>query len=215
VKKKYERAVSLPGEVGNSFENEDYVLTYKPVIEYVAPETIELDDGIQAAVPRTIEGVRQETEDLIEGYRAIKELSEIAQQRIDQRVEAAGGLTIHLDPKADSSVIAAMKRRFPDGDPTKITYDQYRDCLDAQRRNQVDLPLVSATDIQNAKADPFRTDFGGLGNLAGMNRAEIASPAQVVEPIDITSFQTTVVKQLFEMLTPMIKDLILKVVNPF
>lgn len=215
MRKKYELPITLPSDQGNSFEDDDFILTYKPVIEYVAPETVDLDDGEEIVKPKSLEEIRTTTEGLIENYRAVEKLAEIAQERIDKRVEACGGLTIHLDPKTDSHVVEAMKRKFPDADPTKITYDQYRDCLDAQRRNQVDLPLVSAEDIQNAKADPFRTDFGGLGNLPGMNRAEVASPAQVVEPIDITSFQTTVIKQLFEMMTPLIKNLIIDVVNPF
>jgi len=217
ARKKEDLTFITPDAVGHDFEDDDYILNYKPVIEFVEPD-IQPDDGddfFEPEPPATLDSLRTRTANVIEGYKAIKKLTDLAQERIDQRVAAAGGLEMILDPNVDSHVIEALKRKFPDEDPTKITYDMYRNCLDAQRRNQPDLPVVTGEDIRAAKADPYRTDFGGLGNTGGQNRAEISSPANMVKPINISSFQTTVVKKLFEMLTPLISTLVLDLMNPF
>jgi hypothetical protein len=128
------------------------------------------------------------------------------QQRIDNRVKAAGGVEVKLDPSKDAATIAAMKRRFPDKkDPTKITYDDYKKVLDCVGKSAATPPAVSADDIRAAKSDPLRTDFGGLSNQHGENRPEISSPASAVQPVDSEAFQASAVLALFALLLPLIK----------
>lgn len=218
--KKYEQDV-LGGyaDLKNDFQDDDYILTYRPEIKYIAPEGIEDEAIEEGVVPPTVDEIRNRTEKVIESYRAIKDLAEIAQDRIDGKVTAAGGLDIHLDPVRDAYTIAALQRKFPDADPSVITYDQYRDCLDAMRRSQLEkgksiLPVDA--DYQLARSDPYRVNFGGLGSLPGMNRPEIASPAaQIVEPIDIDQFQGNVITALFQKMIPKITELVFKLINPF
>ena len=202
--------IPMPGDLGNSFEEADEILNYRPRIEYVEPDPQYFQPSIEEEEePETIDDVRDRTQNLVNGLDAVAKLVDIAQKRVDARVKAGGGMTVKLDAKRDYHVIAAMKRRFPDKeDPTQITYDDYKaalDCLQKTSPAQTDgVPRVTAADIRAAKADPNRTSFGGSDNTQGENRAELSSPG--MEPIDLEAFQKAVVLAMHKLLQPLDRE---------
>lgn len=192
----------LPGATKDDFEDDRKILTERPDIKYEEPAT-EYDayEGNPEDKPLdTLDGIRSRVEGLRKSYNAIEKLSDLAQQRIDQRV---GNYSVRLDKNADSHVIEAIKRAFPEAkDPTAITYEMYKQCL--AKANLAQVPSVSNQDIINSKNDPFRTDFSGLGAPSGQNRPEVSSPTKMVEPLDLNNFQESILKKLFALLTPSI-----------
>jgi len=202
--KKKDYLLPLPDDVGHDFEDDDFILNYRPVIEYVEPGQEFPDNYMEEPAEPLLDDLRNQTQGLIDANEAVGKLADLAQQRIDNRVAASGGLTIQLDPKVDGLAIAAMKRRFPGEDPAKITYDMYKNALDCIDRQAPTPPKITDKDIRAAKADPLRKDFGGLGKQPGQNRAEVNSPMQVVEPVDLEDFQDNAVISLFALLLPMI-----------
>lgn len=194
------------------FTQEDFVLNFRPTIKFIEPE-IETDfiPAEDAVSPTTIEDARKRTEEAAKAYRAIGKLADITQKRLDNRVVAAGNVSIQTDPIQDSMIVAAIKREFPEEDGSRITYEMYRHCLDKITRLTENAPVLQDSDIVAAQADPLRTNFGGLNNPAGSNRPEISSPANLIKPIDLKSFQSAAVQGIFKMMVPLILDLL----NPF
>lgn len=205
--KKEEQIFPFLQEPGHTFDRQDDILNFKPVIEFVEPEQIPLEDeDFIEPEDTTIDDLRLQTEDLINGYKALSQLIDQTQKRIDNRVSAAGGINVKLDPNKDAAAIAAMKRQFPDlDDHTTIPYDCYKKCLKDLGSKGADVPSVLDEEIKAAKTDPLRTDFGGLGNQSGENRPEISSVANVVNPIDLSAFQAAGVIALFALMFPLIK----------
>jgi hypothetical protein len=202
-KKKQQLSLNLPDEMGNDFEDDRDILTYKPRIEYQEPPVDPDTDGgygDSTDEPETIEEARKEVEDLVEGYRKVEQLAELTQKRVDSRV---GDYSIQLDPKVDSHVIAAVSRCFPEAsDPTKISYEMYKQCL--ARQNNVDPDVVTKGDILEARKDSGRTNFGGYGLPPGLGRSEVSSPAEVVQPIDLQEFQDNSITELWKLLVPLV-----------
>ncbi len=191
-----------PGDIGHSFETEDTILNYKPTIEYEEPPQ---EESTQPAEPEKneLEELRNRTQDLISGYKAVQELVVVAKQRVDAK---AADMEVSLDPIADAAAQSALKRCFPDApDHSKITYEQYKACLTRMAKAGALTPQVLPSDIEAAKANPLQTDFGGLGNQMGQNRPEVSSPAGNVKPIDLKAFQIAGVLALFKMMWPLIK----------
>lgn len=186
----------LPDMVTHDFEQERDILTRKPDIHYEEPIADDFYQDPQEISPTSLEDARQEVDNLIKSYKAVEQLSALAQERIDKRV---GNYTVSLDPEVDASVIDAIQRSFPEAkDPTKITYEMYKQCL--ARVDKSTLPQISDQDLVDAKKDPLKTNFSGYGNPSGMNRPEVSSPARVVDPIDLKKFRQSAVKNLFELL---------------
>lgn len=138
---------------------------------------------------------------MVKGYDALEKLTKVAQKRVDDKV---GTFEVELDPVVDATTIAALKRQFPDANPNKITYEQYKKCLSDIRAAKPPTPAVTASDIRAAKADPLRKNFGGLGKVAGSNRAKVSSPANVVKPVDLDTFQKSAVISLFQLMLPLL-----------
>jgi hypothetical protein len=205
VPKKNSLNITMPGDVGHSFEQDDFLLNYRPKIEFVEPVQ-EFSEPPLLVEEETIDSSRDRTQSLIDGYRGVVGLIDIAQQKIDLRVKAAGGLSIRLDPVKDQHVISAMKRRFPDkADSTIIDYEDYKQVVDCVNSHGPILPTITTADLRAAKADPLRTDFGGVGNQNGENRPEISSATETVAPIDLDAFKKGAVIALFALLYPLIK----------
>lgn len=208
--KKEKDFIGLPDELGHSFDKADDILHFRPELGWQEPEPINFDPLLQAEQPA--EDLQTRTQSTISAFQANKELAEAVQKRIDNRVKALGGMEIQLDKKKDAHVIAAMKRRFPNKtDPTIITYDDYRQCIDSLNSNADNNISPTASDILAARGDILRTDFGGLGNKRGENRPEISSPANSVEAVDLEEYQEQGVLALFNMMIPLIQ----KLINPF
>ena len=191
-----------------SFEKDDFLLNYRPEITFIEPEQ-EVVDTVPEPEPVSIDDTKDQVTELVAGLRTANELIKTTQQRIDNRVETLGGLTIKLDPIKDFAVVAAMKRRFPDKvDPTQITYDDYRAVLGCVQSNTITPPEVSTEDIRVASQDLYRTDFGGIENQQGENRLEVSSIAQSIAPIDLDQYQKNAVLAIFKMMLPLLKNLL-------
>lgn len=185
---------NFPDLEGENFDQERDVLTHKPKINWTAPPTEE-GAGASTDEPSTIEDARNEVNDLIKSYKAIAKLAELVQDKIDERV---GNYSVQLDPKADSVVIDAIKRSFPEAkDPSKISYAMYKQCL----ARATSVPMVDPKDILEAQGDPLRTVFGSN------KRPEVGTT--IIEPIDTQAFQDSAIKKLFELLTPLMLGLVL------
>lgn len=203
---KEDKTIALPDDIGGSFDEERRILTYKPSIEYEEPPQEDIDYGVADPETSEIEDARKRTESIIENYKSINQLTNIAQGRIDSRIEAGGGFEINLDPARDAQVVSALKRCFPEAkDHSKISYEMYKQCLMRMNKAAGSTPGISPADVQTAKEDPLRTNFGGIGSPPGMNRTEISSPASNVAPIDLAAFQAAGVLALFQLLYPLIK----------
>lgn len=190
---------------GSFGEDDDFILNYRPIIDFVEPEQVPAEPVVLEELT-TLDDAKSQTQQVIDGLNQVVALADAVQQRIDQRVMSGGGLNIKLDPIKDQATIAAMKRRFPDkADPTTITYEDYRNALNCLQKAAPIPPSISFSDLQNAKSDPFRVDFGGLNNTQGENRPEISSPANSVEPLDVEAFQKAAVAALFALMLPLIQ----------
>lgn len=198
-----------PGDVGHSFVRDDAILNYKPRLDFIQPAPEEGQGAQDNFAPEqqapSLDDARNRVEDLIKGFEGLKQLAEAAQARIDRRVNSAGGMTVQLDSKKDATVISAIKRHFPKkADPTNITYDEYKECLKHLSEQSPGPLTVSDADIQTAKSNPLKTDFGGLGRQPGQNRTEVNAPTSAVEPLDLEAFQAAGVVALFALLLPLI-----------
>jgi hypothetical protein len=199
------KAEPVLGPGGRSFdEQDDFVLNYRPSIDYVEPDQVTVEPPAPPTEP-TLDDTKNQASKIVDSLNQVATLADALQQRIDQRVMSGGGVSIKLDPTKDQAVIAAMKRRFPDKtDPTTITYEDYRNALNCLQNQALPAPAISAADIMGAKSDPLRTDFGGLSNQAGENRPEISSPGNGVKAFDASAFQKAAVLALFAMMLPLI-----------
>jgi hypothetical protein len=186
----------LPDLVSHDFTQEREVLTRRPDIHYEEPYTDDFSEEPTETETVSLEEARQEVDDLIKSYQAVERLAALAEKRVDQRV---GNYVVSLDPKVDASVIDAIRRSFPEAkDPTKISYEMYKQCL--ARVDTTNLPKVTDQDLKEAKKNPLKTDFSGFGAPAGMNRPEVSSPARIVDPIDTDSFRDGLIQNLFQLL---------------
>jgi len=193
-----------PSDLGNSFDNEDRILNYKPRIDYEEPDQIPEERSIPVEKAELAQ-LRNRTADLIAGYQSVRQLVAVAKKRVDDRVAAGGGMEVKLDPKADAMAINALKRCFPDAtDHTKITYEQYKICLTRMSKIGQLAPQVSQIDMDLAKKNPLLVEFGGLANRAGENRPEISSPANNIKPVDTEQLQTAGTLAMFKKMYPLI-----------
>lgn len=83
----------LPGDVGGSFEQEDTFLNYRPTIAYVEPDQVTEDYSIEEKAKQdtssVLENTKIRTQNVIDGLKAVVALIDIAQNRVDQRVNAS------------------------------------------------------------------------------------------------------------------------------
>ena len=211
---KKNQRIPLPNDVGNSFEDDFNILNFRPTIEFVSPDLQPSEPGPKKFVEDDIATAKQDTEDLIEKFDAVVELIDIAQLRLDERLETLGGMDINLDERVDYNVIAAMKRFFPNEPVSnKITYEQYKQALKTLSQRAKQPPTFGPLDLRLAQENPFKTDFGALGLANGLARPEIASSAGVIEPISIPEFVAAAVIGLFSLLINLITGLIKDVVG--
>jgi len=212
--KKEKTHLPLSDDTGRDFADDDFILNYRPKIDFVAPEHVPSEKQLSSEdVDDVQQSLRERTRNLIAGFEALGKLAELAETRIDQRMQALGGLDIHLDPYKDAGVIMALKRRFPDKvDTSVITYEDYKECVKGQKNATAAQPGLTVQDMRNAQADPLRTDFGGLWLRPGESRPEINSTGTTVEPVSLVEFQANALITLFGMLKDMITDLVLSLI---
>jgi hypothetical protein len=201
--KKKDHRINLPGDRGNQFSETDYILNYKPTIDYVEPADQFHDDELVVLDP-TLDDLRDRSQKLLAGYKNLKQLADLAGDKLDKRVKDDGGLTMELDPNIDAATISAIQRRFPDADPQKLTYDMYKDALKCLNSQAPSVPQVTAEDIKREKTNPLKTDFGGWNAPPGDNRIE--KQENNVNPVDLGVFQSAATIALFALLLPMINS---------
>lgn len=189
-----------------SFGHERDILNFRPDIDFVEPEQVPGEQAGPTEVP-TADEIDARLDTVIASYRAVQELADIVQSRIDER---ARGFVVHLDAKHDQAAIEALSRLFPDKeDPASISFEEYRQALGIiTEHSQKKTPVITAADIQRVGRDETRTSFGGLGLPDGLNRPELDPNSQIVEPLDLEQFKTDMLAQLFQQLKPKISDLI-------
>lgn len=209
--RKEKKQFVLPNDIGNSFEDSNAILSYRPNIEFVEPDQVQAETVVEAKP--TLDEAQKDVEDLVSGFGELARLADILQDKINAKVKSSGGVEIKLDPIKDHTVIAAMKRKFPDkADPNTITFDDYLQAISCVQDQAPEPVLVSLEDVKAAKEDPYKTDFGGYNNTNGENRPEISSSANAVAPLDLVEFQKNAILALFSMLQPLVIDQIKKVV---
>lgn len=169
-----------------SFRSERDILNFRPVIHFIEPDQIP-DEHIVREEPQTLDSIKNDTDQLIQDYKSIVDLSNQAQARIDSR---AKDLVVTLDP-SDGHILEAVRRHFGDPNKKTITFDDYRECL-SHINDQANFsgPDDSAVD------DLFRTDMGGSG------RPELQPNTTTIEPINLDDFKSNMIEELLNLLGP-------------
>lgn len=189
------------------------LLAYRPQINFVEPEVLPgeiepLEDPVQ------LEDIAAERKKVRQLAKAVNALATATQARVDER---AKGIIINLDPKVDAQAIMAMRRKFPDSDPTQITYAQYKECKENMRKKGEEIgkkATISPQDVEKALQDQAAAaagEFapGNFNQLGGYNtpaaidgglRPELNTNAQIIEPLDIDEFQDIMMKVLVNFL---------------
>jgi len=189
----------------SDFERESDVFNRRPIIEWEVPP-IDEDDAFYSTketeeYETELKDLRETVDDLINSYNALEKLADVIENKINDKVK---GYVVKLNPVIDSHVIEAIKRAFPEvEDPTKINFEMYKQCL--ARYNKSNTPVISEKDVQEAKNDPTRTDFGGYGNEPGMNRPEIQQNG-MMKPLDLKKFQKGAITKLWKQILAPVKD---------
>jgi hypothetical protein len=181
------------------FADSDFILNYKPDIRYVAPSPdVDYEYLKDSDIPVQIEVARDRTKALIQGYQALADLADVAQKRIDNRVISGGGVEAKTDPIIDDAVKQAILRQFPEEDGTRITYEMYKECLRYMQENAPPVPSLVDADINAARKDKYRTNFGGWNTGVGENRPELATQSQIVKPVDVNAFKEAQISKLLK-----------------
>ena len=105
------------------------ILEQRPEINFVEPEVrpAEIKAGPEL---ETVENTVQDIHQLVALAEAVETLAAVVQARVDIKAE---NMIIKLDPSIDAQTIAAMRRMYPDDDPTRISYENYRQCKENVR----------------------------------------------------------------------------------
>ena len=191
----------LPNDVANSFDDDYDILSFRPEIRFIEPDQM-LETPFVPFSP-TVDSFRDRAADARDNLNAVGQLFDALQKRVDTRGK---DFVAKVDPIQDATVVAAMKRRFPERDSSEVTYEDYKQALDCLSKSAPSTPVVSADDIRKAKADPLKTDFGGANSQNGENRPELSSPLNTVKPIDTESFQKSAVLALFALMLPLLQQ---------
>jgi hypothetical protein len=176
------------------------ILNKRVKIRFVEPPQVPGEQAPVVAAPPTVEEAKLRTQKVIQDYKKLEKLADLAQKRIDLRSKE---VRICLNPTTDPDVLGSLTRVFGTNDGC-ITFEQYKHCLDIlSRAGRGVAPKVTEEDIKKAATDPFRKNFGGYGLSDGQLRPErqIESP---VKPLDMDKFQSDSLKKLFELLLPLL-----------
>lgn len=168
------------------------VINFRPNIRFVEPDIIPVE-AIQELVAESAMDKMNRARDTAA---TVNKLARAVQVRVDQRAN----FTAHLDPKVDALVIQAQRRKgaVP---PTEITYDQYKQCkqnIVARGEALAEAVMVTPEKVAAAVgAPPTAANFSASeASKVGLNRPETTVISQVVEPLDMGSFQDKVLKAL-------------------
>lgn len=185
-----------------SFANTRDLLERRPNIQFVEPAQIHVEQTPTVLAP-SLEDRNLQTKQIINQYKRLEDLYDLAQQRIDTRAKKFKAC---MDPELDAAAIQSLKRQFGDVEPC-ISYEQYKACLAIiASAGQKAAVRVTEDDLRKAASDTFTSSMGGFTKTIGGLRPELqfVSP---IKPIDQEQFQKDSTKKLFKMLLPMISEL--------
>lgn len=185
------------------------LLSFRPELVYSEPDQIDGKIEVQETHVQIedMDVAKQRTKNLAI---AVSDLAVATQAAIDVKAKTA---VMKLDPIVDAAVVSSVKRLFgiDDINPLEITYEQYRHCYDRiiehgkQLGEQV---LITPEDVDKAKekmqpalnneapSSSKAIDISGFDSDEARNgglRPELVKPAQIIEPLDIGSFQSDVI----------------------
>ncbi len=191
------------------------LLAYRPDIQFVEPE-VEPGEIEPVEAPVQLEDIEAERQKVKQLAKAVNALATAVQARVDGR---AKGMVIKLDPSVDAHAIAAMRRLYPDDDPTKITFEQYRSCKEDMREQgeaigkqasitpkQVEKAIQDQAARAAVGAGGTFTQFGGFNTPEAINgglRPELDKNSHIIPPLDIPKFQDIMIKILVNFLWTM------------
>ena len=189
----------MPKKLDNKSKN---ILGFQPNISFVEPavqpgEILAQEEPVNALV---------EKDQLLSLAHNVNLLAIAIQTKVD---EISKDVEIHLNEDIDAGVIAAMDREYPDADPTKITYQQYRACKDHVRAEAASIAkqvLITPEDIlaaqgcankalKNEVCDSI-SQLGGNNTpeaKTGLLRPELDKRAQIIKPIQLQKLQVKLV----------------------
>lgn len=173
--------------MANRLETADRdLLNFRPNIDYVEPE-------VEPEPPSPVTEDLPQLEDVLERRRQVMKLAQAAdilavfmQARADEK---AKNMVINLDSKIDGNVMQAMARRFPGIDPTRITYQQYRDCKDKMRDAGITIARkanITPDQINNVRDDAINL-LGGATIRDSSSVGDVTSGAGLTGVSDTTS----------------------------
>ena len=128
-----------------------------------------------------------------------KNAAALGQQVQDEVDKLAKGFEITLDPQVDANCIRALQRHYPGANPTKVTYEQYRQCKDHQKALMEGMPdkilnPLKASEIDKARKALEENDISDFLGFVG--RPDIDPNQQIIAPIDIDAVQDSALRAL-------------------
>ena len=182
------------------------ILNFRPQIDYVEPEFEGPMPAGRAPVGREISDITEGWDKLDRVAKATALLAQAVQIQIDNRV---GDFYISLDPNQDRHVIDALRRRFPESDPSRISYDQYKECREnlAERGQEFAANAMPTLDaIKGVRKNPLNEeaavgfDLASAEARAGLLRPDLISDNMPVQPLNMDDVQQSLLLSLMNKL---------------
>lgn len=172
------------------------ILSFRPNIIFVEPDSEPGSINPVSDERLTFEDLQKSRDRIKQFAKAINVMAAAIQARADER---AKGMVIKLDPDVDQDAIQAMRRKFPDKDPTIIPYNIYRSVKNDIRNKGIEIGrqgIIQPEEVQKARDElnasgshfipgGFGTDLANNGGL----RPELDSRVQIIPPINIEQMQ--------------------------
>jgi hypothetical protein len=177
------------------------VLEYRPNISFVHPEVAseEPDPVDYAKVSAPGDGVAR-LKELQQMAKNVKAVAEKVQERADQ---LASGFEVELDTTTDGNCIRALQRHYPGANPLKVTYEQYKQCKEHQRKLMEEMPgkiLNPLKESEIKKAEKALAEGNASEFLISTGRSDNDPLEQIIPPMDIDAVQDSCLRALANML---------------
>jgi len=179
----------------NSFDRN--ILEFRPSIGFIQPEAEE-QRILPIEEPIQLEDIQESRDRIKKLSKAVTTLAAAIQSRADQR---ASSMVINLDSNVDQDAIQAMRRKFPNANPNRITYAQYRQLKQDIRNKGLSIArqaLIQPDDIKKAREDLTNRNFSAgdfnteKGNTGGL-RPELDPNLQIIPPINMEELQINLI----------------------
>ncbi len=177
------------------------LLEYRPDISFIQPE-------VTSTEPTPVD--HSELESSLDGVTRLKHTQQFARnaaalgKQVQEEVDRlCKDFEITLDTQVDANCIRALQRHYPGSNPTKVTYEQYRQCKEHQKEIMENTPdkilkPLKASEIEKAKKALKEGNISDLLTFSG--RPDIDPDHQIVPPLDIDAVQDTALRALANML---------------